>query len=70
VECQDVTLNNERHRNALSKMQRYTAGADRRRLADQAMAKKRRSDGNENAHVKNIEAPLHKRAPKSLKKLG
>jgi hypothetical protein len=49
-------------------VQRYTA--DRDRLAEQAMVKKRRSDENENADVTNIEIPLHKQWSKSLKKLG
>ncbi len=53
----------------LSEVQRYTADADRERLADQLMAKRRRAE-TENTDVTNIEAPLHKHETKSLKKLG
>jgi integrase len=48
----------------LSEVQRYTDAADRRRLADQAMAKKRRQGQSENADVTNIAPALHKRANK------
>ena len=54
---------------SLSEVQRYTADADRERLADQVMAKKRQSE-TKNSDVTNYEAPLHKQRPKSLKKLG
>jgi integrase len=53
----------------LSEVQRYTDDADRLRLADQAMAKKRRGQS-ENADVTNIAAPLHKQGAKSLKTKG
>jgi hypothetical protein len=41
----------------LSEVQRYTNDADRKRLAESAMAKLR---GSANANVTNIEPPLHK----------
>jgi hypothetical protein len=46
----------------LSEVERYTKGADKRKLADQGMAKRRA-----NAVVTNAAAPLHKRGAKSLK---
>jgi ketosteroid isomerase-like protein len=48
----------------LSEVQRYTDDADRERLADQAMAKRRRGQS-ENADVTNIAAPLRKHAIKA-----
>jgi integrase len=50
----------------LSEVQRYTDDADRLRLADRAMAKKRRGQS-ENADVTNIAVQLHKQAAKPLK---
>jgi hypothetical protein len=47
----------------LSEVQRYTDAADQKRLADQAMAK-RRQGWTENSDVTNIAAPLHKRSAK------
>jgi integrase len=53
----------------LSEVQRYTDDADRERLADQAMAKRRRGQS-ENADVTNIAAPLHKHVVNALKTKG
>jgi integrase/recombinase XerD len=54
---------------SLSEVQRYTDDADRLRLADRAMAKKRRGQS-ENTDVTNIMAPLHKQRTKPLKIKG
>jgi len=52
----------------LSEVQRYTKDADRRKLADSAMAKLRSQTGNDN--VTNIKPPLHKHEANSLKAKG
>ena len=49
----------------LTEVQRYTADADRKRLADAAMAKLR--DQSENADYTNTAPHLHKQAAKVLK---
>jgi hypothetical protein len=49
----------------LTEVQRYTTDADRKRLADTAMAKLR--DQSTNADYTNTAARLHKRAAKVLK---
>lgn len=52
----------------LSEVQRYTNDADRKRLAESAMAKLRGQS--ENANVTNIEPPLHKQGANLLKTKG
>jgi hypothetical protein len=52
----------------LSEVQRYTDGADRKRLAASAFAKLQDQSGN--ANVTNTATQLHKRATKSLKAKG
>jgi len=53
----------------LIEVQRYTADVDRKRLADQGMAKKRRGPERE-LDCTNIPAPLHKQAKKAAKNKG
>jgi hypothetical protein len=49
----------------LTEVQRYTKDADRRRLADAAMAKLR--DQSKNIDYTNTESPLHKQVIRPLK---
>jgi hypothetical protein len=49
----------------LAMVERYTADADRLRLADQAMAKKRPAQ-NRNAGLTNFPTPSHKQSKKGL----
>jgi hypothetical protein len=50
----------------LSEVQRYTADADRKKLADSGMAKKL-SGQNENTNVANLPTPAHKPKAKRRK---
>jgi hypothetical protein len=52
----------------LTEVQRYTTDADRKRLADAAMAKLR--DQSRNANYTNTTTRLHKQAAKTLKVKG
>jgi len=52
----------------LTEVQRYTADANRKVLADSGMAKKRGQTAN--TDVTNTTAPLHKHDPKALKTNG
>ena len=52
----------------LTEVQRYTADANRKVLADSGMAKKQGQTANTN--VTNTAAPLHKHGPKALKTNG
>src|SRR6516162_1312140 len=52
----------------LTEVQRYTTDADRKKLADSAMAKLR--GRSENTNVTNIESPLHKQGANPLKTKG
>jgi hypothetical protein len=53
----------------LTEVQRYTADADRKLLADRGMAKKRRGSEEEHDYTNPV-APLHKQAAKALKSQG
>ena len=54
----------------LSEVQRYTDGADRRRLADQAMAEKRPRGQSENTDVTNTARPLTQTSQEIREKWG